>query len=204
MKTTQHILHHLATPVLKPLHSLKKHISLRHSTVSTPHSCPEDLHTRLCACPQDVPVYDWAGQHFWVRIIEMHDADSLKVVLELNGCLYKVMTRLIGIDSPEIRTKDADERVLAIRSRDRAAQWALPNTFVAGGAYTEKTLKEALWANPVIVLMECRETDKYGRVLVEFRRDGLDTKTLNQILIDEGYADVYDGGTKLRSWDHKD
>ena len=43
-------------------------------------------------------------------------------------------------------------------------------------------------------MVKCNEFDKYGRLLVELLND--DNKTINQMLIDEGYAKAYDGGTK--------
>jgi endonuclease YncB( thermonuclease family) len=142
-----------------------------------------------------------AGEDIWARVIEMHDSDSLKVVLEVNGKLYKTMTRLVGIDAPEIRSKDPKERELAVRSRDRAAQWVLGGSVSVGGMYTEKELRDRLWGIPVIVLLRCQHMDKYGRLLCTVFRDSDDKISLNDVLVQEGYADLYDGGHKLRTWD---
>lgn len=198
---------HVPSPVLKPLHSLKRQITRvisKHHGERTSSSCPKDLYTRLLACPHDVPVYNLSGQHLWCRLLEMHDSDSLKVVIEINNKLYKVMTRLVGIDTPEIRTKDEREKTLAIASRDRTAAWALPDHFHVGGKYSEKRLKEVFWQTPVILFIKCHESDKYGRLLATVYKSAEDTESLNDVLIREGYADVYMGGTKLRSWDIQD
>lgn len=162
--------------------------------------CPDALYSCLAACPRDVREYNLAGQQLWARVIEMHDADSLKVVIQVGGQLYKTMTRLQGIDAPEIRTKIDKEKALAVAARDRAAAWLLPERFHVGGAYTEKQLKETLWSVPVVVLLKCQEPDKYGRLLCTVHKSA-DGGSLNDLLVSEGFADAYDGGHKMRSWD---
>ena len=42
--------------------------------------------------------------------------------------------------------------------------------------------------------LSCKDFDKYGRLLVEVYDD--DTVSINNWLIDNGYAFAYDGGTK--------
>lgn len=155
---------------------------------------------RLCTCPRDVPLFDFAGQKFWVRPIEIHDGDSVKVVFEVNGTLYKAMTRLIGIDTPEIRTSNATEKALAVKARDRIATWLLPDQFTNSVQCTEKTIKETLWKTPVVVFMTCQEQDKYGRITCRIFKSDKEDDCINDVLIRENCADVYDGGKKKRSW----
>lgn len=179
-----------------------------HATVSTPSGlvnptsgCPSPLKETLCNCPRDVPRFDFAGQSFWVRLENLHDGDSPCVVLELNSKLYKMMTRLIGIDTPEIRTKDLEEKKLAVAARNRAANWALPERFQVDGVYSEKEIKQILAETPVLLWMKCREFDKFGRSLVKLFKDATEDACLNDMLLAEGHGDAYEGGTKLRSWD---
>ena len=163
--------------------------------------CPQELHDKLCACPKDVPEFNFAGQSFYARVIGLHDADSLKVVLNVSGKLYKIMTRLEGIDAPEMRTKDPKEKALSIRARDYVAAWAMPDKFHVGGNYTEKELVAALWETPVIVYIKCGETEKFGRLLCEMFKNDVDPHSLNMLLKQNGFADSYDGGKKERTWD---
>ncbi len=163
--------------------------------------CPADLRAKLCACPKDVPEFNLAGQNFYARVIGLHDGDSIKVCFEVAGKLYKMMTRLEGIDTPEIRTKDAEEKALAIRARDFAASWTMPDKFQVGGAYSEKELVNALWTHPVIVYLRCGEMDKYGRLIANIYKDDVDPHSLNSLLQQNGFADAYDGGKKERTWD---
>ena len=46
-----------------------------------------------------------------------------------------------------------------------------------------------------MVKIECFDFDKYGRLLV-IVWNMVDEKSINQIMLDEGYAKVYDGGKK--------
>lgn len=164
--------------------------------------CPTPLKAVLAACPKDVPVFSFAGRAFYTRVLEIHDADSLKITLEFpaKNELVKVMTRLIGIDTPEIRSKDPAEKALATKARDYVAKWVLGKAFDETRSYKEAEIKQLLWEQPSFVYVRCKEQDKYGRVLAEFYSDEESLVPLNRILIDKGYADAYDGGTKTRSW----
>lgn len=173
------------------------------STSSMAAGCSKELRDKLCACPKDIPEFNFAGQNFYARVIGLHDADSLKVCFDVSGKLYKMMTRLEGIDSAEIRSKDPKEKALAVRARDYVAAWCMPNKFSVGGNYTEKELVAALWEDPVIVYLKCGEMDKFGRILTEFYKDDVEPHSLNKLLRDNGFVDSYDGGSKQRTWDAK-
>ena len=163
--------------------------------------CPSPLREKLCSCPRDIPRFDFAGQNFWVRLENLHDGDSPCVIFESDSTLYKMMTRLIGIDTPEIRTKDLAEKKLAVAARNRAAHWALPEHFQVDGVYTEKEVKRILAETPVLLWMKCSESDKFGRTLVKLFRNSEMTDCLNSLLLSEGYGDSYQGGKKQRTWD---
>ena len=105
------------------------------------------------------------------KIIKVYDGDTVTAIFEYKNELYKWSCRLLGIDTPEIKSKNENEKNLAIIARD-----ALNNKI----------------ANKVVKL-HCFDFDKYGRILVEIYLDDLH---INQWLIDEKYANKYDGGTK--------
>lgn len=151
-------------------------------------------------CSPDVPRFDFDGQKFWVRLHSIHDGDTVGVVTEIDSKLYRMTTRLIGLDTPEIRTKDLNEKKLAIAARNRVANWALPEHFQVNGVYTEKEIKQLLAQNPVLLWMKCGETEKYGRITSELFADSSENSCINSILLKEGYGDAYEGGTKIRSW----
>jgi len=110
------------------------------------------------------------------KIISVYDGDTVKAIFPLNGVLYKWNCRLIGIDTPEIRTSYALEKKYGYEVRDKLR---------------EKILNS-------VVQLKCGDLDKYGRLLVEIVCDN-GSCNVNQWLIDNNYAFAYDGGTK-QSW----
>jgi len=90
--------------------------------------------------------------------------------------------RLAGIDTPESRTKDLDEKKLGLDAK----YW----------------LKHRLEdAEDIIIRTELPDsTEKYGRIIGHLYINGEDA-SLNNQMISEGYALAYDGGTKDKDWE---
>ena len=115
------------------------------------------------------------------KVIKVYDGDTITIASNVPGLynspIYKFSVRLNGIDTPEMRTKDEDEKEIATLARD---------------ALSEKIMGKE-------IRLENIKTEKYGRVLCDIY---LDKIHLNQWLIDEKYALPYDGGTKVipKSW----
>ena len=55
-----------------------------------------------------------------------------------------------------------------------------------------------------LVYIKCGEFDKYGRLLGTLFLNEKDTKSVNQIMIDNGHGYKYDGGTKKNFNEIKD
>ena len=109
------------------------------------------------------------------------DGDTIDVVLDLGfSILHKCRVRLYGIDTPESRTRDKDEK--------------------ARGKIASKFLKDAIDDGKKVVLRSKLKDSKgkYGRVLGEIFIEDVDGKqyNINEQLIKEGHAYVYEGGTK--------
>lgn len=106
-----------------------------------------------------------------VRVI---DGDTIDVDIDLgfNIILAKRRIRLMGIDTPESRTRNLEEKALGLKAKDR--------------------LKE-LCGEKLQLLSQ--GTDKYGRVLgIPHTFTGAN---ICDLLISEGHAVEYYGGTKL-------
>ena len=111
-------------------------------------------------------------------LIKIVDGDTVDVLIDLGfNITKKERVRLLGIDTPESATKDLAEKKLGIEAKEYITQWFMKNT-----PFRLQTTKD----------------DKYGRILGVFT--GLDGKTLNTRLVDEGYAWAYDGGTKKKDF----
>ena len=85
--------------------------------------------------------------------------------------MYRFPVRLLGIDSPEMKSKNENERVAA-----RASQEALSKLIL----HKRVTLKYM-------------GTEKYGRILADVYLDDLH---LNVWMLEQKLAVAYDGGTK--------
>lgn len=142
--------------------------------------------------------FSFAGQDFYTRVIDVYDGDSLRIVVHVNGSMFYVMTRLVGIDTAEIASKDPVVKARAVAARDFAMSWVLqtPERYT-----TKRRIKDALADTPAIVFVRCREADRYGRVLVEVYRTHDDAgPSLNHQLVDAGHAVAYGGGKKVHDW----
>jgi micrococcal nuclease len=88
----------------------------------------------------------------------------------------KISVRIGGIDTPEIKGNCSNETELAKRAK----------------SFVRTKLEEA---KKVTIAIE--GPDKYFRILGGIYADGV---PLAQMLMDEGYAVPYDGGTKKNTW----
>ena len=110
------------------------------------------------------------------------DGDTVDALIDLGFDTWvKKRIRYKGIDTCESRTKDLDEKKLGLAAKDR-----------------NKELLESVSSKPGYFRLRSHGVGKYGRVLGEiFIKDieGIEYN-INQTLIDEGHAYVYDGGKK--------
>lgn len=87
------------------------------TVISAPHSM-EALET---ANPK-APYFDWNGYSCHARVASVYDGDTIKIVcphpLDASGALYRWRVRLYGIDTPEVRTRDAEEKERGIAARE--------------------------------------------------------------------------------------
>ena len=106
------------------------------------------------------------------KVVKVYDGDTCTCVFDTMGLgLYKHSVRLTGIDTPEIKGKTQEEKIRAKEVRD----------FVK-----EKILNK-------VVQLECKGSDKYGRVLGIISYNGV---IINDLLVSNGMALPYNGGKK--------
>lgn len=118
-------------------------------------------------CPKYVPEITKG------KVIKVYDGDTITIVgkVRYNPKIYKFSVRLNGLDCPEMRTKDAKEKLIAVKARDYVANIIL---------------------NKIITLKEVK-LDKYGRLLAYVYYE---KRCINSELIERNLAVSYDGGTK--------
>lgn len=109
------------------------------------------------------------------RVLDVYDGDTLTVVVDLGfdvSVTRKI--RLLGINTPEIRTRDKREKRLGLEARD--------------------FLREQVLGRDVVV--QTSKPDKYGRSLCMMFRDVI---CINDLMVEMNYARRYWGG-KREPW----
>ena len=124
------------------------------------------------------------------RVTEINrvvDGDTIDVTIDLGFDLYKKeRVRVAGVDTPEKRTRDLEEKALGID----ATNWMKKNLEDAIDGVDDLTFRTELKGG----------MGKYGRLL-GWLYIGDDDLSLNEKMITEGYAWEYDGGTKKKDFE---
>jgi len=121
------------------------------------------------------------------EIVKVLDGDTIDVIIDLGFDLYKKeRVRIAGVDTPEKRTRNLEEKALGIDATD----------------WLKGKLEGAIAGDDDLVIRT--ELDggvgKYGRLLGWcYIGDG--DLSLNEQMITEGYAWPYDGGTKQKNFE---
>ena len=111
------------------------------------------------------------------KIRRVVDGDTVDIDIDLGFgvWLHKERVRIYGIDTPESRTRDKEEKVFG----------------KLAGAYLTKHIKEA---KRVTIKTEYEDAKgKFGRVLGQVWCDGVN---INAKMVSEGYAVAYHGQNK--------
>ena len=117
-----------------------------------------------------------------IKVNKVLDGDTIDVTIDLGFDLYKKeRVRIAGVDTPEKRTRNLEEKELGID----ATNWL------------KKELEDVLAGDDeLIVRTELHGgVGKYGRLL-GWLYVGDEELSLNEQMITQGYAHAYDGGTK--------
>ena len=121
------------------------------------------------------------------KIDKVLDGDTIDVTIDLGFDLYKKeRVRIAGVDTPEKRTRDLEEKELGIH----ATNWL------------KEKLEGAISGDDDLVIRTelVGGTGKYGRLL-GWCYIGDAELSLNEQMITEGYAWAYDGGTKSKNFE---
>ena len=122
-----------------------------------------------------------------VKINRVVDGDTIDVTIDLGfDLMKKERVRIAGVDTPEKRTRDLEEKALGID----ATNWM------------KEKLEGAIKGDDELVIRTELKggVGKYGRLL-GWLYIGDDDVSLNEQMITEGYAWDYDGGTKKKDFE---
>ena len=121
------------------------------------------------------------------EIAKVLDGDTIDVIIDLGFDLYKKeRVRVAGVDTPEKRTKDDEEKALGYDT----THWL------------EEKLDGAIKGEDDLIIRTelVGGVGKYGRLL-GWLYIGDAEVSLNEQMITEGYAWAYDGGTKQKNFE---
>ena len=124
------------------------------------------------------------------RVVEINrvlDGDTIDVTIDLGFDLYKKeRVRVAGVDTPEKRTRDLEEKELGID----ATNWLKEKLESTLAGDDQLSIRTELVGG----------VGKYGRLL-GWLYVGDEDVSLNEQMITEGYAWAYDGGTKQKDFE---
>ena len=108
------------------------------------------------------------------KVLRVVDGETIDVNIDLGfNIWHRGRVRMAGIDTPESRTRNLEEKKLGLASKAR--------------------LKELLKGQKVSI--QCtKEKGKFGRILADVM---VGDTNINKQLIDEGHAREYQGGKKI-------
>lgn len=109
------------------------------------------------------------------EVVRVVDGDTVDIIIDLGFSLTKKeRVRLAGIDTPESRTRDLEEKAMGIESKE----------------FLERRLKDGV---PSGLKVRTKKDGKYGRMLGWVY---IGDTNLNKEMVYRGYAWEYDGGKK--------
>jgi len=113
------------------------------------------------------------------KVIKVYDGDTITIATTLPfrdnpETVYRFSVRLLGIDTPEIRTKCDEEREIAKLAKQKLSERCL---------------------GKMVTLTEVA-TEKYGRLLANIHLQP-DDPTLNKWMVYQRFAVSYGGGPKV-------
>lgn len=155
-------------------------------------------HMELADCTdQNTKLMNMTGS-FDCKVVDVHDGDTFKAVVPLNGSFVKIVCRVQGIDTREIKPPlnlegRAEYVRMAHKARNRLVQLLTNIDLDLDTMYKETRMASMMLTNSKIVTLLVFNQDKYGRMLVDLPGLGV-----QQTLISEGHALAYDGGAKTR------
>lgn len=137
---------------------------------------------------KSIDYFSFNGKTFIAKPCHFYDGDTFSAIFEYNGQIIKYRCRCLGYDcaeiKPHISDKSNQEQVNAA-AKEKQLAISAKNRFI-----------ELVTAHPSgLCMIQCEDFDKYGRLLVTVF-NGINSESINSIMIKESYGKEYTGGTK--------
>jgi len=115
------------------------------------------------------------------KILRIVDGDTVDIDIDLGFgmWMHKERVRMMGIDTPESRTRDLEEKAFGLASKERLKELLPIGSIQILKTEIDKSGEDA--------------KGKFGRILGDFLIEG---ERASEILIEEGHAVAYHGQSK--------
>ena len=130
----------------------------------------------LCLCTLGLIPFFWVVvmYEYNCEVTRVVDGDTVDVIIDLGFDIsYSSRVRLYGIDTPESRTRDKDEKARGLISKDFLKSW--------------------LDKGQVVIRTKKDKKGKFGRILGEMI---VEDTNINELMIEEHHAVKYHGQSK--------
>ena len=124
---------------------------------------------------EDAEILTMEGKLELCKVIDVYDGDTITIIFPFNKKYYKKRLRLAGIDTPEIKTKNDQEKM--------------------NGIFVKEWLENRILNS--IVYIHFTKEDKYGRLMGWIYENRNSKNTVNNLMIQSNLAFPYNGGKKL-------
>lgn len=129
---------------------------------------------------------DLRGVQCDAKVVDVHDGDTVKLVIFYRGAPTKFTCRMMGYDSPELKQKENADTWRSVNDVLRA----VTNVSVSDESHSKMQLKALMDMNTKLVRAQFHGKDKYGRELVELFDHGV---SINTLLMEKHYNIAYNG-----------
>ena len=136
----------------------------------------KEQYNELKKIDKTVEIFSLNKKIFIGKVVDVYDGDTCKIVINLKNEFVKFNVRMLGYDSPEIRTKNDIEKNFAKIS---------------------KNILETLILNKIVKIC-CSDFDKYGRLLgsiITIISTGHEIN-VNEFMVDNHFGYSYFGDKK--------
>lgn len=125
----------------------------------------------MFSCFKIIP-FTFVGKTKKAKIIDVYDGDTCTIAMWVGLQKYSFKLRLFGIDTPELRTKNLEEKEAGLKARDYLISLIL---------------------NKKVKIVFADKEEKFGRLLGTIYLNGIN---INEKMIKDGHGKEYFGGKK--------
>lgn len=129
------------------------------------------------------------------RLIDILDGDTITCILPFLNKFFKFHIRLEGIDTCEMKSKNELLQKKAIKAKNFVLNKLTDESFEE--STSRHNIQKYLKENIVIIWIECKHFDKYGRLLGNIYSLSDTCTSISEHLIENKLAYKYHGDTKL-------